>query len=130
LCEIAQPQLLELNLFGCSFADMSCFQGLLLCPEAASLIFHNFCIYHIDAPGHEVTQHFERNRNRGEKKERKNCKLNRKIVLFLFGGLILTNLHFVLYMMQLGAAAIPPCEPTLSTEDLADQVGEVLDHFG
>lgn len=36
------------------FADVSCFQGLLFCPEAASLLLHNFCIYHIDAPGHEV----------------------------------------------------------------------------
>ena len=46
--------------FPCLFiwliTDMSCFQGLLLCPEAASLIFHNFCIYHIDAPGHEVIE--------------------------------------------------------------------------
>ncbi|ERN20367.1 hypothetical protein AMTRI_Chr03g45950 [Amborella trichopoda] len=33
---------------------MSCFQGLFFCPEAASLLLHNFCIYHIDAPGHEL----------------------------------------------------------------------------
>ncbi|KAL2950056.1 hypothetical protein AAZX31_20G209800 [Glycine max] len=33
---------------------VSCFQGLLFCPEAASLLLHNFCIYHIDAPGHEL----------------------------------------------------------------------------
>ncbi|XP_057851946.1 protein NDL1 isoform X2 [Cryptomeria japonica] len=33
---------------------MSCFQGLFFCPEAASLLFHNFCVYHIDAPGHEL----------------------------------------------------------------------------
>jgi hypothetical protein len=33
---------------------MSCFQGLLFCPEAASLLLHNFCIYHISPPGHEV----------------------------------------------------------------------------
>ncbi|KAF6162743.1 hypothetical protein GIB67_029012 [Kingdonia uniflora] len=32
---------------------MSCFQGLLFCHDAASLLLHNFCIYHIDAPGHE-----------------------------------------------------------------------------
>ncbi|XP_050225429.1 protein NDL3-like isoform X2 [Mercurialis annua] len=32
---------------------MSCFQGLFFCPEAASLLLRNFCIYHIDAPGHE-----------------------------------------------------------------------------
>ncbi|XWS58317.1 hypothetical protein CRYUN_Cryun08bG0023600 [Craigia yunnanensis] len=33
---------------------MSCFQGLFVCPDAASLLLHNFCIYHIDAPGHEL----------------------------------------------------------------------------
>ncbi|XP_031488383.1 protein NDL1-like isoform X2 [Nymphaea colorata] len=33
---------------------MSCFQGLFFCPEAASLLLHNFCIYHIDPPGHEL----------------------------------------------------------------------------
>ncbi|CAI8592046.1 unnamed protein product [Vicia faba] len=33
---------------------VSCFQGLLFCPEAASLMLRNFCIYHIDAPGHEL----------------------------------------------------------------------------
>ncbi|KAH7571931.1 hypothetical protein ACOSP7_014836 [Xanthoceras sorbifolium] len=31
-----------------------CFQGLFFCPGAASLLLHNFCIYHIDAPGHEL----------------------------------------------------------------------------
>ncbi|XBI46766.1 hypothetical protein VPH35_110917 [Triticum aestivum] len=33
---------------------MSCFEGLLFCPEAASLLLHNFCIYHISPPGHEL----------------------------------------------------------------------------
>nr|DAD48780.1 TPA_asm: hypothetical protein HUJ06_018717 [Nelumbo nucifera] len=33
---------------------MSCFQGLFFCPEAASLLLHNFCIYHISPPEHEV----------------------------------------------------------------------------
>lgn len=33
---------------------MSCFQGLFLCPEAFSLLLHNFCIYHISPPGHEL----------------------------------------------------------------------------
>ncbi|PIA44887.1 hypothetical protein AQUCO_01700456v1 [Aquilegia coerulea] len=32
----------------------ACFQGLLLCSDAASLLLHNFCIYHISAPGHEL----------------------------------------------------------------------------
>lgn len=33
---------------------MSCFRGLFFCQEAASILLHNFCIYHIDAPGHEL----------------------------------------------------------------------------
>jgi len=33
---------------------MSFFQGMFFFPEVASLLFHNFCIYHIDAPGHEL----------------------------------------------------------------------------
>ncbi|KAF7830479.1 Pollen-specific protein SF21 [Senna tora] len=33
---------------------VSCFQGLLFCPEAYSLLLHNFCIYHISPPGHEL----------------------------------------------------------------------------
>uniref|UniRef100_A0A6N2NLP2 Pollen-specific protein SF21 n=1 Tax=Salix viminalis TaxID=40686 RepID=A0A6N2NLP2_SALVM len=32
----------------------SCFQGLLFCPEACSLLLHNFCLYHISPPGHEL----------------------------------------------------------------------------
>ncbi|KAK4373341.1 hypothetical protein RND71_008725 [Anisodus tanguticus] len=35
-------------------AHMSCFQGLFFCPEAASLLLHNFCIYHISPLGHEL----------------------------------------------------------------------------
>jgi len=34
---------------------MSCFQGLFFCPEAASLLLHNFCVYHITPQGHEVS---------------------------------------------------------------------------
>ncbi|KAG9156116.1 hypothetical protein Leryth_024700 [Lithospermum erythrorhizon] len=33
---------------------LSCFQGLFFCPEAASLLLHNFCVYHISPPGHEL----------------------------------------------------------------------------
>ncbi|MFS7973377.1 putative alpha/Beta hydrolase [Helianthus anomalus] len=29
------------------WTNMLCFQGLFFCPEAASLLLHNFCIYHI-----------------------------------------------------------------------------------
>ncbi|MFS7953437.1 hypothetical protein Hanom_Chr07g00618591 [Helianthus anomalus] len=35
---------------------MLCFQGLFFCLEAASLLLHNFCIYHISPPGHEVCE--------------------------------------------------------------------------
>ncbi|CAI9093657.1 OLC1v1029212C1 [Oldenlandia corymbosa var. corymbosa] len=33
---------------------MSCFQGLFYCREASSMLVHNFCIYHISPPGHEL----------------------------------------------------------------------------
>ncbi|WOK96881.1 hypothetical protein Cni_G05589 [Canna indica] len=34
--------------------QMSCFQGLFFCPEADSLLLYNFCVYHINPPGHEL----------------------------------------------------------------------------
>ncbi|KAG6494015.1 hypothetical protein ZIOFF_049031 [Zingiber officinale] len=34
--------------------DASCFQGLFVSSEAASLVLHNFCIYHVSPPGLEV----------------------------------------------------------------------------
>lgn len=33
---------------------MSCFRGLFSCSETYSLLLHNFCIYHISPPGHEL----------------------------------------------------------------------------
>ncbi|AQK41110.1 hypothetical protein ZEAMMB73_Zm00001d024394 [Zea mays] len=33
---------------------MSCFQGFFFCPEVASLLLHNFCVYHINPQGHEM----------------------------------------------------------------------------
>ncbi|KAF3447514.1 hypothetical protein FNV43_RR12700 [Rhamnella rubrinervis] len=33
---------------------VSCFQGFFFCPEACSMLLHNFCIYHISPPGHEL----------------------------------------------------------------------------
>nr|TKS05935.1 pollen-specific protein SF21-like [Populus alba] len=42
------------NLPDVALNSMTCFQGLLFSPDAASLLLHNFCIYHIDAPGHEL----------------------------------------------------------------------------
>nr|GLL20653.1 pollen-specific protein SF21-like [Ipomoea trifida] len=79
---------------------MSCFQGLFFCPEAASLLLHNFCIYHISPPGHEV------------------CQLAKLSAL--------TYSQF----LQLGAGSICPEEPVPSVDDLADQVLEVLNYFG
>jgi hypothetical protein len=38
-----------------AWADMSCFQGFFFCPEVASLLLHNFCVYHINPQGHEVS---------------------------------------------------------------------------
>ncbi|KAH8946570.1 hypothetical protein BDL97_12G102400 [Sphagnum fallax] len=34
--------------------SVSCFGGLFSCAEASSVLYHNFCIYHVDAPGHEA----------------------------------------------------------------------------
>ncbi|KAJ0752650.1 putative Rho GTPase activation protein [Helianthus annuus] len=39
-----------------TIVHMLCFQGLFFCPEAASLLLHSFCIYHISPPGHESFQ--------------------------------------------------------------------------
>ncbi|ONM53097.1 Pollen-specific protein SF21 [Zea mays] len=34
--------------------DMSYFQGFFFCPEVASLLLHNFCVYHTNPQGHEM----------------------------------------------------------------------------
>ncbi|GAB4838932.1 NuDeL-like protein [Ancistrocladus abbreviatus] len=47
-----KPALLSYPDLGLNY--MSCFQGLFFFPEAASLLLHNFCIYHISPPGHEL----------------------------------------------------------------------------
>ncbi len=39
-------------------AAVSCFGGFFSCAEASSVLYHNFCIYHVDAPGHEVSTLF------------------------------------------------------------------------
>ncbi|KAE8671441.1 Pollen-specific protein SF21 [Hibiscus syriacus] len=109
---------------------MSCFQGLFFCPEAAYLLLHNFCIYHISPPGHEV----------------------KLVGMFLFARLCSMStllspwnelnrlLDFIIHIVsflalsqeffQLGAA--PICESTSphSVDDLADQILEVLNFFG
>lgn len=62
---------------------LSCFEGLFSCPEASSVLFFNFCIFHINPPGHEI-----------------------------------------------GASQSDSELSSLSVDDLADQVAEVLDYFG
>jgi hypothetical protein len=34
---------------------MSCFQGFFFYPEVATLLLHNFCVYHINPQGHEIS---------------------------------------------------------------------------
>lgn len=93
---------------------MSCFQGLFFCPQAASLLLHNFCIYHIYPPGHEVRKCFH--------------FIPISFCVFIqqytYGFLS----RFVFF--QLGAAPISSDIPIPSVDDLADQVAEVLDFFG
>jgi pimeloyl-ACP methyl ester carboxylesterase len=102
-----------INVFVVSSSDMSCFQGLFFCPEAASLLLHNFCIYHISPPGHEV-QYFS----------------------FSFFNLpyalldVITYSHDFSVFLQLGAAPICPNDSVPSAENLADQILEVLNFFG
>ncbi|WZZ38159.1 hypothetical protein YC2023_034418 [Brassica napus] len=93
---------------------MFSFQGLLFCPEASSLLLHNFCIYHISPIGHEVgnscltamTFHF--------------VKCNSYPLLH----------RFFQESLQLGAPVIGVDAPLLSADDLADQIVEVLNYFG
>ncbi|XP_072967016.1 protein NDL2-like [Typha angustifolia] len=50
--DLGKPALITYPDVGLNY--VSCFQGLFLCGEAASLLLHNFCIYHISPPGHEL----------------------------------------------------------------------------
>ncbi|XP_045822677.1 protein NDL1 isoform X1 [Trifolium pratense] len=97
---------------------MSCFQGLFFCPEAASLLLHNFCIYHISPPGHEVCN---------------STDLNLFFIEFRTEYYYLPSLsplELQQEFLQLGAAAICNDYPIPSAEDLADQIVEVLNYFG
>jgi len=104
---------------------MSCFQGLLFCPEAASLLLHNFCIYHISPPGHEVS---------GTCCYREcivfSFILARCIWQFWKNFFMIAWFTILWEIMQLGAASILPSTPVASVDDLADQVADVLDFFG
>ncbi|KAL4284477.1 hypothetical protein GQ457_16G003300 [Hibiscus cannabinus] len=113
-------------------SDMSCFQGLFFCPEAASLLLHNFCIYHISPPGHEVYKLVGI------------CLFSLFLfymVYFLSPGsrvnqLLDSIIHIVSFLalsqefLQLGAAPICPSASAQCADDLADQILEVLNFFG
>lgn len=122
-----QYQALTYAFFMFNRADMSCFQGLFFCPEACSLLLHNFCIYHINPPGHEVC-----NLIAGLHSMlvfHVSTILNYFLQWMLFSTLFLIW-YFFQELLQLGAAAISDDEPVLSVDDLADQIAEVLNHFG
>eukprot|EP01018_Ginkgo_biloba_P032670 Gb_01692 [translate_table: standard] len=111
---------------------MSCFQGLFFCPEAASLLFHNFCIYHIDAPGHEVridaAFSFATLVNFIQPASDLEC-----IPGYILCWCMLTSCYLPAFFQefsQLGAAAISSDILMPTVDDLAEQVAEVLDYFG
>lgn len=105
-------------------SDMSCFQGLFFTPEAASLMLHNFCIYHITPPGHEVSQFVSAP-----------LLIFHSIVTIICSALIGTTRSHDFHRLpqefsQFGAAPISMDLPVPSVEELADQVADVLDFFG
>lgn len=50
--ERAKPGLITYHDVGLNHS--ACFRGLFLRADISSLLLHNFCVYHIDAPGHEA----------------------------------------------------------------------------
>ncbi|KAH0453705.1 hypothetical protein IEQ34_018029 [Dendrobium chrysotoxum] len=58
---------------------MSCFQGLFFIPEAASLVHHNFCIYHITPLGHVVAIIFKHQQTVSKSHEAQVTRLDEKI---------------------------------------------------
>jgi len=104
---------------------MSCFQGLLFCPEAASLLLHNFCIYHISPPGHEVSRTCCYSECLFFRLSWHDASGNSGRIFFMIAWFTILR-----EIMQLGAAPILPSSPVASVDDLADQVADVLDFFG
>ncbi|GJP35243.1 hypothetical protein CLOM_g19746 [Closterium sp. NIES-68] len=47
----ANPPLITYHDVGLNHS--TCFQGLMLCADTSSLLLRNFCVFHVDAPGHE-----------------------------------------------------------------------------
>ena len=110
-------------------SDVSCFQGLLFCPEASSLLLHNFCIYHISPPGHEVCNFISWSCTMVLLDSYLLTVINVYIVE-CYNYLVSYHLVLVQELLQLGAAAIDPDYPILSADDLADQIAEVLNFLG
>ncbi|KAH0453970.1 hypothetical protein IEQ34_018294 [Dendrobium chrysotoxum] len=102
---------------------MSCFQGLFFTPEAASLLLHNFCIYHITPPGHEVSHLVL-----------PPLSFHSNVVIFCFALIGTTFSHefprLPQEFLQFGAAPISMHLSVPSVDELADQVADVLDFFG
>ena len=121
------------------FAGMSCFEGLFSCPEASSVLVHNFCIYHIDPPGHEVRSQSSLIVGL-EWPEMQllivtlSVSINYASVKVLFSQFFITTQTLSLIVScaicQIGAPESAPKHSSLSVDDLADQVAEVLDYFG
>jgi hypothetical protein len=93
---------------------MSCFQGLFFCPEAVSLLLHNFCVYHITPQGHEVSY---------------DDSFSIDHVANHFAHDSSDSYMAYVQVLQLGAAPIPPDVPVPSVDDLTDQIADVLDFF-
>ncbi|KOM55077.1 hypothetical protein LR48_Vigan10g096900 [Vigna angularis] len=115
---------------------VSCFQGLLFCPDAASLLLHNFCIYHIDAPGHEVgiCILLLHSKFRVPSYVCVHRLFYVTLSLYIVNSLapfnvVESNLR-IRVDLDLGADVISSDEPLLCVDDLADQIAEVLDFFG
>lgn len=98
----------------CPASDFSCFQGLFSCTEASSVLLHNFCVYHIDPPGHEVS-----------------FQARPRVARFALFGMSRKHLYSMLCsFLQPGACHSGSDYPALSVDDLTGQVAEVLDYFG
>jgi len=141
-------------------AAVSCFGGLFSCAEASSVLYHNFCIYHVDAPGHEVSTLFHQMllapvtlllqgmavsleciMSQNERQQESGlrqidmCKQSRSLpsdsgVQTGITIRVALDIYWPVTCSQAGAAEIPADQPLLSVDDLADQVAEVLDYFG
>ncbi|GJS65285.1 pollen-specific protein SF21-like protein isoform X1 [Tanacetum coccineum] len=113
---------------------MSCFQGLFLCPEAFSLLLHNFCIYHINPPGHEEMASLSCHNIIPSKFDNMLDELHIEALSLPYESFAFIVSFLMWYLLQeslqFGAAPLSYDDPELSADDLADQVADVLDYFG